>query len=1049
MLFSTMFVIAATAFTSCVDDNEDNGMPYLKVEPETLIFDASGKADGLSYFTVESNREWELAISTDDSWVTPSAIKGPAGTTKVEISIPASQVGRAATLNFQLRNNYDAYLKVPVTVQQGVVLDEVYSETFGTGTTNTLVPAYTGWDTSGSGAADVTYTSPASGVDVRFNLSSAPGTLSTYDGSGGGNVMFGNGDTYFTVQNIALPTSVTGYTLSFGLSYYATPSVDIFNGFSVQFSKDGATWTSAVPFEFNGDFKTAVNWNLANIDFTLKEYSSKLYVKFLSTKPADGNYRIDDLKLVASAGGQVIDLNTGGSVFTVTPTDISLASAAASTGEITITSSGSWTASTTGAGFSIDKTSGSASDAITVTATAENTDSSEKTLGTVVVTNGTNPVTVTIKQKGKTSTNYILFETFEKSADDKVSSNTNFSSNTDAAVKNLFIMEGSGVTSSTGYAGTSTSIRTTGQPQSSSVSGVNNLWVALNGNFEINKLALASGQNQLSISAAVIPSQGQTKATDFTIELSGNDGATWVTVPFTLSAIEGEANYQLATSNVKITNSPALTEIAVRFKVGASTDSPAGVATRMDDIKILPGSGGTEVNLPTGGITTVTTIANAISGGAGKGLMIQGTVAGITGQSFVVTDATGSMYVYMGSSGIGGRAIGDVVKVTGETQSYGNIIQLSSISDVALVSSGSFTQPTATAMTGADVDTYVNGTAPLAIKYVTYTGTLTISGTYNNVAIDGTTVQGSIMYPTMDISSLNGQKVTVTGYSAGTPNSNKNFLNTVAVSVVAAGGSTPTITSVTPASKTWDATDVSAQAFTVAGTNLAGITTSSLTNFNVSVSGTTVTVTPKAANEGAADIKETLTITATGGNSKDVELTQSKPSTGGGGGTDDFATLANNSSYAASVTTTAGWVGANCAVQSGGATDSGNVFGSLMGPDTNVKAICINGKTTTVGSITSPVLTGGCGTLSFDYGVTFAETVAINFRVDIMQGASVVKTYNVQGDAVATKFEKYTFSQAVDVTGDFQIVITNLCPKASTGNADRYSIFNVAWSGKN
>lgn len=53
LLFGAMFLIAATAFTSCVDDNDDDGMPYLEVAPEALTFSAEGVAEGASAVTVE------------------------------------------------------------------------------------------------------------------------------------------------------------------------------------------------------------------------------------------------------------------------------------------------------------------------------------------------------------------------------------------------------------------------------------------------------------------------------------------------------------------------------------------------------------------------------------------------------------------------------------------------------------------------------------------------------------------------------------------------------------------------------------------------------------------------------------------------------------------------------------------------------------------------------------------------------------------------------------------------------------------------------------
>ena len=59
------------------------------------------------------------------------------------------------------------------------------------------------------------------------------------------------------------------------------------------------------------NFVAEKNWNLATLNFTLKEFSEHLYIKFLSTKKPDGNYRIDDVTLVTSAGGQQVDLDNG------------------------------------------------------------------------------------------------------------------------------------------------------------------------------------------------------------------------------------------------------------------------------------------------------------------------------------------------------------------------------------------------------------------------------------------------------------------------------------------------------------------------------------------------------------------------------------------------------------------------------------------------------------------------------------------------------------------------------------------------------------------
>ena len=172
-----------------------------------------------------------------------------------------------------------------------------------------------------------------------------------------------------------------------------------------------------------------------------------------------------------------------------------------------------------------------------------------------------------------------------------------------------------------------------------------------------------------------------------------------------------------------------------------------------------------------------------------------------------------------------------------------------------------------------------------------------------------------------------------------------------------------------------------------------------------------------------------------------------EPTPGDYAGRDDFNSIDWNSSYIARESA-AGWVGENCAVQAGGPADANPVFPSLLGSSTDARAWVINGKTSAVGKITSPVITTGCGTLTFNYGMAFSEANGYNFNVDIVQGGEVVKTFNVV-NADNTKFGKYTFEEEVNVAGEFQIVITNNCPSASTSNKDRYSIWDVMWTAHN
>ena len=149
-------------------------------------------------------------------------------------------------------------------------------------------------------------------------------------------------------------------------------------------------------------------------------------------------------------------------------------------------------------------------------------------------------------------------------------------------------------------------------------------------------------------------------------------------------------------------------------------------------------------------------------------------------------------------------------------------------------------------------------------------------------------------------------------------------------------------------------------------------------------------------------------------------------------GSDDFETLEVNSSYAATRTTTAGWKATNAAVA------------ELEG----YKYVIINGKTSTVGTITSPVLNGGIGSIKIRYANTYSENNGVSFKLDIKQNGEVVKTYTITYKTGITQNTVYTeLIENINVAGDFQMVFTNLSPSNSTSNKDRVSIGRLCWTG--
>ena len=214
--------------------------------------------------------------------------------------------------------------------------------------------------------------------------------------------------------------------------------------------------------------------------------------------------------------------------------------------------------------------------------------------------------------------------------------------------------------------------------------------------------------------------------------------------------------------------------------------------------------------------------------------------------------------------------------------------------------------------------------------------------------------------------------------------------------------------------------------------------------FVVAVDGNKVTISSEA-NELEEKVEGTVTVQVGELAAKTVKVALAAKPAGGEveGGQDDFHTISSTNTSYVSGKTTAGWNYANCAIFKGGTSDSSPSF-KMIGDASN-RALCMNGKTSAVGSITSPTLTTGCGTLKFNYGLPFGDT-KIKFRVDIKQNGSVVKTFTVEKSS-ATKFTKYSHEETINVAGDFQIVFTNLSPSNSTSNKDRTAVWDVEWTG--
>lgn len=432
------------------------------------------------------------------------------------------------------------------------------------------------------------------------------------------------------------------------------------------------------------------------------------------------------------------------------------------------------------------------------------------------------------------------------------------------------------------------------------------MFFGTSGVFEIQKIALESTQKNLQLTFGSYRSifedkDNAFKTSEFHVYLS-KDGENWAEITYDRPVGDDEhskyGTWALATANFTLKQVPS--ELYIKFTSDLTSSH------RIDDVKLFEGIGGTEVDLDniTPPVTETKTIAEVIAGSVGATYTTQGQVVAINGRSFLIQDNSGKILVYLGWKDNKpvvdySATIGQTVKVTGKTTTYSKLVQFSE-TDLVIekVSDGSFTQPTPEKFDGAAFDAYAAATP--VIKYIEYSGTLTIDGYYYNIAVDGTDLQGSLAYPADGFvdASLNGQVVIVKGYTLGMTNQSK-MLSTIAVSVEKDGDAPaePKITKLDPTSLSFAATD-NAKTVTVTAANADGCTIEAATDkseqFTTFVNGMVVTVTPKE-NTTEQAITATLTIKlmkdGAAVDTKTVAISQAGKSGAGGDGQQITLTL--------------------------------------------------------------------------------------------------------------------------------------------------------------
>lgn len=409
-------------------------------------------------------------------------------------------------------------------------------------------------------------------------------------------------------------------------------------------------------------------------------------------------------------------------------------------------------------------------------------------------------------------------------------------------------------------------------------SGVNNLLFGSNNEFVIGKITLDAAQKNLCLTfGSYLSEYGASDnafdASKFHVSLS-KDGDNWVEITYDRPVADDEhsqyGTWALATANFTLKEVPA--ELYIKFNADIAS------SYRMDDVTLLEGVGGQEVDLNYVAPTTGAKIGEIKTAGKYK---TAGTVVARGKLAYIIADETGAMMVYHNGNE---RAVGDKISIEGEVTIYNEAStpQFSEDAVVTVESTGNAWTYNPTVYDASAMDQLLS-VDPVCTE-IQFTGTLSIDGNYVNVAIDGASKAiGSVKYiDNTTISDLDGAVVVVKGYFVGT--SSGKYVNVLPYSIEAAGEVPPSIT-VNPTSLTFAAAG-EAKTVTVTKKNADDCTIEASADneqFTVEVSGDQVNVTAKE-NTAEDAISGTLTVklmkageavaTAT------VKLTQSGVSSG-------------------------------------------------------------------------------------------------------------------------------------------------------------------------
>lgn len=328
-------------------------------------------------------------------------------------------------------------------------------------------------------------------------------------------------------------------------------------------------------------------------------------------------------------------------------------------------------------------------------------------------------------------------------------------------------------------------------------SGMNFLWFAKEAHFIVKNLALQEGRNY-TLSFGAIRTEFKTgetidntfKPDEFKVYISDN-GSKWVELKYAFPNGPKNKKWDLASS--KFTVASGVQKLFICVKPSYAS------AYALDDLKLEKAAeAGTVIDFSKG-------IDIGIGGGDDPGETLKGKLSEIIAaadgtnvetseevlvvaeskQSILVSDGTDYLLIYNKEAGVKG----DKVIVSGVKNTYGGFAQVGTKDKKPTVTvksqNNTVTLPAAKEIAAADFDSY----AWDKIELVSFTGQLSISGSYYNVTLEGATKKGSIVAPLDAIvpNTANGKTIKVTGFFVGKTGNSSQYINVIATSAEISG----------------------------------------------------------------------------------------------------------------------------------------------------------------------------------------------------------------------------------------------------------------------